>query len=225
MSTSFNNLITEIGEIVRDTALSARTGREINNFLRKVNRLKEWSWNKVYTDFNLVAAQRDYSLPVNCKKVAALIGEFGRLSTLTPAKFFTSAELYEQTGNYVSTYTIPGRGMISFLPVPVTDKVIKIRYIRKFTELNSDVGDDPIDSYFPDDYKDVLVNYVVWMIMTSQNDKAQVTYRELFERGWIEMVKDDDPFPEEKTRLGQDTVRGSTGTDAYGLPKYGNIID
>ena len=223
MSTSFNSLIIEIGEIVRDTALSSRIGREINNFIRKVNRKKEWSWNKKYEDFNLVADTRDYSLPTDCKKVISLIGEYGQLSSEDPTKFFVATELYSIVGNYAAHYTVPGRGAISFLPIPTADKVIKIRYVKKFTELNAEVGDLPIDTYFPEDYKDVLVNYVVWMILTTQNDIAKITYEKLFSEGWLEMVGDDEPDPANKTRMGSAGVKANTLVDHAGFPKYGVI--
>jgi len=198
------------GGITNDTTLFLQITGDLNQAYKKVSMAllrvdKYWKWDDTnYTDFptasiNLVASQRDYTLPaavsggnastlwkLNKVSVMGLDGKYRQLTLAAP-------DAYEDTNTgQPETYKLIG-GSIRIIPLPVASAVtltagLQIEFQRSIIEYTT--ASTTVQPGFMDSYHDLLAYDASSTYLLPVNQELAINYSNIFENRLKLLQKD-----------------------------------
>lgn len=156
---------------------------EINKAYFHVVRKTQFRTGMEAYDFPTISATQSYSLPADYMQLVSLFNT-DYANEVEQLDLIEFDDLDESTGS--PDYFSIQENSIYFWPTPGSEYNMRLRYRKLPTKLA--LGDDPI---LPEEYDDVMLDYVLWRIYGMEHDfEAAQYHKNLMDEGLINIRTD-----------------------------------
>lgn len=165
MARTFSSIVTEaLGNDFDSTTYSTQAGIWVNDCLRLLARNAHIPLSDATNSPTIVAGTASYSLPSDFIRAV----EVWNTSTHEPLEQVDQSWIDQQaaasgTPEAFALY----QGNIVFYPTPSAATSIQLRYIKTSSDLS---GVNPLSGVIPDEYGDVIVDYLRWHLFRMEDD-------------------------------------------------------